>query len=217
MKKVFQISVWCLISVFVFSGCIQLHFKPFFHAEKGKFVTDEEGNVSFVKDEKKKADEKAAAQTASAEKKNLEDVAVIKTAKGTIVFKFFPGDAPQSVENFKKLVAKNFYNGLSFHRVVPSFVVQGGDPAGNGTGGPGYTISDEFNPRPHLEGTVAMARTEAPNSAGSQFYICLDALPQLDGKYTVFGQVIEGLEVVHQIVVGDTMETVTIEKREIPF
>ena len=145
-------------------------------------------------------------------------VAVIETAKGNITFKFFPDDAPKTVENFVNLTNQGFYNGLAFHRVVKTpvpFVIQGGDPKGDGTGGPGYTIPAEFNPRPHLEGTVAMARTEDPNSAGSQFYICLAPQPALDGKYTVFGQVIEGLENIHKINAGDKILSVKIQEREI--
>ena len=214
MKNIIRFVPLLLISSLMFSGCIKLWFK----AEKGQFVTDEEGNVSFVKSEKKQSsDKKKEEQKKKSAEVELQDVAVIKTAKGTIAFKFFPEDAPQTVENFKKLVQKGFYNNLTFHRISEDFVIQGGDPNGDGTGGPGYTIKDEFNPRPHLEGTVAMARTPEPNSAGSQFYICLQASPQLDGKYAVFGQVVEGLEVVHQIRKGDVMETVTIEKREVPF
>ncbi|MEW6087139.1 MAG: peptidylprolyl isomerase [bacterium] len=147
-----------------------------------------------------------------AQEKTME-VAVIQTKKGNIIFKFFPDDAPNTVDNFKKLANKGFYNGLKFHRREPGFVIQGGDPKGNGTGGPGYTIKAEFNMKPHLEGTVAMARSNAPDSAGSQFYICLAPAPFLDGQYTVFGQVIEGIDVVHKIAVGDVMEKVTIEKK----
>lgn len=137
--------------------------------------------------------------------------AVIETNKGTIRFKFFPEDAPKTVENFVTLAQKGFYDGLTFHRVVPGFVIQGGDPQGDGTGGPGYTIKAEFNSRPHLAGTVAMARAADPDSAGSQFYICLDRQPFLDGKYTVFGQVEEGMDVVQKIRIGDKMEKVTVK------
>ena len=145
---------------------------------------------------------------------NKKEVAVIETNKGTIVFKFYPVDAPKTVENFKKLVNGKFYDNLTWHRVVKGFVIQGGDPHGDGSGGPGYTIEDEFNARPHLEGTVAMARTPLPHSAGSQFYICLAPQPNLDGKYTVFGQTIEGFDVVQNIVVGDKIMNIRIEERE---
>jgi peptidyl-prolyl cis-trans isomerase B (cyclophilin B) len=136
--------------------------------------------------------------------------AVIEMDAGKIVIEFYEQDAPGTVANFVKLAKKGFYDGLSFHRVVPGFVVQGGDPKGDGTGGPGYTLKDEFNSRKHLTGTVAMARTPAPNSAGSQFYICLGPQPALDGKYTVFGQVIDGMDIVIKIKRGDIMKKVTI-------
>ena len=142
-----------------------------------------------------------------------EEIAVIQTKKGKIVFKFYPEDAPNTVDNFKKLTNKGYYDGLTFHRVEPNFVIQGGDPKGNGTGGPGYQIKAEFNKQPHIEGTVAMARSQNPDSAGSQFYICLAPTPFLNGQYTVFGQVTEGIDVVHKIAVGDVMEKVTIEKK----
>ena len=141
--------------------------------------------------------------------------AIIEMANGgKIVIKFYPKDAPNTVDNFIKLAQKGFYDGLTFHRVVPGFVVQGGDPRGDGTGGPGYKIKAEFNSRKHLEGTVAMARSADPDSAGSQFYICLAPQPFLDGKYTVFGQVIKGMDVVHKIAKGDVMKKVTIVNKE---
>jgi len=128
----------------------------------------------------------------------------------TIDIVFYPQDAPKTVENFVTLAKKGFYNGLKFHRVVPDFVVQGGCPKGDGTGGPGYTIPAEFNSKKHLRGTVAMARSQHPDSAGSQFYICYGSTPHLDRNYTVFGQVTSGMEAVDQIKQGDTMKTVEI-------
>jgi peptidyl-prolyl cis-trans isomerase B (cyclophilin B) len=136
--------------------------------------------------------------------------AVIEMDAGKIMIEFYEQDAPETVANFVKLAKKGFYDGLSFHRVVPGFVVQGGDPKGDGSGGPGYTIKDEFTSRKHLTGTVAMARTPAPNSAGSQFYICLGPQPALDGKYTVFGRVIDGMDIVMKIKRGDIMKKVAI-------
>ena len=112
--------------------------------------------------------------------------------------------------NFVTLAKKGFYNGLNFHRVVPDFVVQGGCPKGDGTGGPGYTIKAEFNGKKHLRGTVAMARSQSPDSAGSQFYICYGPTPHLDRNYTVFGQVTSGMEHVDRIKQGDRMKTVEI-------
>jgi peptidylprolyl isomerase/peptidyl-prolyl cis-trans isomerase B (cyclophilin B) len=137
--------------------------------------------------------------------------AVIEMQKGgKIVFEFYPKDAPNTVDNFITLAKKSFYNGLKFHRVIPGFMAQGGDPLGEGSGGPGYTIKDEFNSRKHIAGTVAMARTSEPNSAGSQFYICFEPQSHLDGQYTVFGQVIDGMDVVDKIQKGDVMKSITI-------
>ena len=127
-----------------------------------------------------------------------------------IRLEFYPADAPKSVDNFVTLAKKGFYNGLTFHRVVPDFVVQGGCPKGNGTGGPGYTIPAEFNKQKHLRGSLAMARSQHPDSAGSQFYICYGATPHLDGNYTVFGKVTSGMEHVDRIKQGDRMKSVSI-------
>ena len=131
---------------------------------------------------------------------------------GEIRMEFYPADAPKTVENFVTLAKKGFYNGLTFHRVVPDFVVQGGCPKGNGTGGPGYQIKAEFNKQKHLRGSVAMARSQHPDSAGSQFYITYGATPHLDGNYTVFGKVVSGMEHVDRIKQGDKMKTVAIEE-----
>ncbi len=135
----------------------------------------------------------------------------ISTAKGDIVFTFYPDVAPLHSAAFIKLARAGFYDGLNFHRYEPGFVIQGGDPSGNGTGGPGYTLEAEFSERPHIAGTVAMARSSNPNSAGSQFYICLGDAPFLNRQYTVFGHVTEGQNVVNQIRAGDVMTKVTIE------
>ncbi len=142
-----------------------------------------------------------------------EPIAVLETTKGVIKFRFFSADAPGTCKNFIDLANKGFYNGLTFHRVVPGFVIQGGDPLGTGAGGPGYNIKAEFNKNPHLDGTVAMARAQDPDSAGSQFYICLGPQSFLDGNYTTFGQVTEGLDVVHKIAIGDKMTKVYIENK----
>ncbi|MGB8266442.1 MAG: peptidylprolyl isomerase [Candidatus Velthaea sp.] len=137
----------------------------------------------------------------------------IHTAKGDIVFGFYPDEAPQHSAAFIKLARAGFYDGLTFHRVEPGFVIQGGDPDGKGTGGPGYQLDAEFNSIPHVTGTVAMARSSNPNSAGSQFYICLGDASFLNGQYTVFGQTLAGQDVVDAIRRGDVMESVTIEPR----
>jgi peptidyl-prolyl cis-trans isomerase B (cyclophilin B) len=146
--------------------------------------------------------------------------AVITLDKGgEIAVEFFPADAPKTVENFVKLAREGFYDGTTFHRVVPGFVAQGGDPlsktlpAGDrklGTGGPGYTIKAEFNKQKHDRGVVAMARSQDPDSAGSQFYITLAPAHQLDGNYTVFGRVTSGMNVVDGIRVGDRIKSIKI-------
>ncbi len=141
----------------------------------------------------------------------MKQIGVITLEKGgEIRLEFYPEDAPKTVENFVTLAKKGFYNGLNFHRVVPDFVVQGGCPKGNGTGGPGYQIKAEFNKQKHVRGTLAMARSQDPDSAGSQFYICYGPTPHLDGNYTVFGRVVSGMEHVDRIKQGDKMTSVTI-------
>ena len=137
----------------------------------------------------------------------------ITTENGDIVFGFYPDDAPMHCAAFIKLADAGFYDGLQFHRVEPGFVVQGGDPDGNGTGGPGYKLKAEFNGKPHLRGTVAMARSSDPNSAGSQFYICLDDARFLDNQYTVFGAMSDGFDVLDKIRRGDVMTTVKVEPK----
>jgi peptidyl-prolyl cis-trans isomerase B (cyclophilin B) len=137
----------------------------------------------------------------------------ISTDKGDIVLEFFPDDAPNHVAAFIKLAKDGFYDGLAFHRVEPGFVIQGGDPDGDGTGGPGYRLKSEFNSRPHLRGALAMARSSDPNSAGSQFYICIGDARFLDNQYTVFGNTVEGIETVDKIKKGDKMNAVTIEPK----
>ena len=142
-------------------------------------------------------------------------VATISTAKGDIVVQLDASAAPQTVNNFVFLARQGFYDGLTFHRVEPGFVIQGGDPAGTGGGGPGYQVPAEIQ-LPHVEGAIAMARqADAVNptraSSGSQFYITLAPTPFLDGAYTAFGQVIDGMDVVQSIAVGDIIEKVRIE------
>jgi len=178
----------------------------------------------------------------SVENKNTDNLSakiiVIETARGNIKLELYPAAAPKTVANFIGLINKNFYNGLTFHRVVPGFVIQGGDPKGDGTGGPGYTFEDEINPwslgvneqtiksyeaqgyqyDKNLTsykmdvGALAMANS-GPNTNGSQFFIVTDsAQPYLDGKHTVFGKVIEGMDAVRKIQQGDLMNKVIIIK-----
>jgi peptidyl-prolyl cis-trans isomerase B (cyclophilin B) len=158
------------------------------------------------------------AQSASAEikskkftqeeiKKMADTKAVIETKFGNIELKFFPDVAPNHVNNFIELAKKGFYDGTIFHRVIPGFMVQGGDPnsknankATHGTGGPGYTVKAEFSDKHHKRSILSMARAQDPNSAGSQFFICVADAPFLDKQYTVFGEVVSGMDVVDKIV-----------------
>lgn len=128
---------------------------------------------------------------------------------GEVVLDLFDQDAPNTVANFEKLANEGFYNGLTFHRVIPGFVAQGGCPTGNGTGGPGYKIDCEINPNKHERGTLAMAHA-GRNTGGSQFYICYQPQPHLDGGHTVFGKVTKGMELVDALKGGDKMEKVEI-------
>ena len=147
-------------------------------------------------------------------KPNGNEIAVITTNKGVIRVQLHGEDAPIHVGNFVELASKGYYDGLTFHRYVPNFVIQGGCPEGTGRGNPGYTIKGEWKTNPHNEhkdGTMAMARSSMPDSAGSQFYFCLGPQPFLDTDYTVFGDTIEGLDIVHELRQGDIMETVRIE------
>ncbi len=134
--------------------------------------------------------------------------AIIETKFGSMEMRFFPDKAPKHVENFIKLAKSGLYDKTIFHRVIPGFMIQGGDPntkdekdkSKYGMGGPGYKVKAEFNDRPHLRGTVSMARSQDPDSAGSQFFIVVKDTPHLNGKYTVFGEVVKGMEVADKIV-----------------
>lgn len=140
-------------------------------------------------------------------KKMSETKAVIETKFGNIELKFFPDVAPNHVNNFIELAKKGFYDGTTFHRVIPGFMIQGGDPnsknpdkSKHGMGGPGYTIKAEFNAKPHKRGILSMARAAHPDSAGSQFFICVADAFFLDRQYTVFGEVVSGIEAADKIV-----------------
>lgn len=140
-------------------------------------------------------------------KKMAETKAVIETKFGSIELKFFPDVAPNHVDNFIQLAKKGFYDGTTFHRIIPGFMIQGGDPnskdpdrSRHGMGDPGYKLKAEFNDRSHKKGTLSMARSQNPDSAGSQFFICVANAPWLDRQYTVFGEVTSGMEVAEEIV-----------------
>jgi peptidyl-prolyl cis-trans isomerase B (cyclophilin B) len=149
-----------------------------------------------------KAKVKHAARAAG----NPDEVGVLETSKGRMVVEFWPNEAPKTVANFKKLARSGFYNGTGFHRIIAGFMIQGGDPKSKnpkapdiGTGGPGWTVPAEFNSHKHVKGVLSMARGGDPNSAGSQFFIMHGTTPGLDGQYTAFGHVIEGMDVVDKI------------------
>lgn len=139
------------------------------------------------------------------------EVALIQTTEGEMVIRFWSDVAPKTVENFKKLAGQGFYDGTAFHRIVKGFMIQGGDPLSKddnemvGTGGPGYKIKAEFNEKPHVRGVISMARSQHPDSAGSQFFICLADARFLDRQYTAFGQLIKGDDVLEKI--GNTPTT----------
>lgn len=169
--------------------------------------------VGFSKEntETKKEVKKETKKETKKEIKKGEKMLHIDTAYGPIEIEFYPKEAPKTVARITELAQKGFYNGLTFHRVVPGFVAQGGDPKGTGTGGSGQNLPAEFNSHKHVEGTVAMARAMDPNSADSQFYIALAAIPHLDGQYTIFGQVTKGMDAVKKIKIGDKMTKVWVE------
>jgi len=143
----------------------------------------------------------------------MSDIAVIKTSGGDMKVELWPEVAPKTVENFKTLAEKGFYDGTAFHRIVKGFMIQGGDPLTKdatkegewGTGGPGHKIKAEFNEKPHVRGVISMARSSHPDSAGSQFFICLGTAAFLDRQYTAFGKLVEGDEVLGSI--GETAVT----------
>jgi cyclophilin family peptidyl-prolyl cis-trans isomerase len=148
--------------------------------------------------------------------------AILHTSEGAIELELYPNEAPRTVENFRKLARDGFYEGVIFHRVIPDFMIQGGDPTGTGTGGPGYEFEDEFNEHRVVRGALAMANA-GPNTNGSQFFIVTaEATPWLDGKHTVFGKVTSGMDVVDRICEAERDKNdrpaspVAIERVELP-
>jgi peptidyl-prolyl cis-trans isomerase B (cyclophilin B) len=147
------------------------------------------------------------AKAATPKTSEAKEVAVIKTSLGEMVVEFWPDVAPKTVDNFKSLAKKGFYDGTAFHRIIKGFMIQGGDPntkdesksASWGMGSPGYTIKAEFNDRPHVRGVLSMARSSDPDSAGSQFFICLGRAASLDHQYTAFGKIIKGDDVLGKL------------------
>jgi len=194
MKKV--IILWVLFAFFLF-GC----------GKKEEVQTERaEEQVEEVTEAEEMTETEEATKPISQEpiKRDKNPMVVIETNFGAIELELFWDKTPKTAENMLRLVLSGFYDGLTFHRIVPNFVVQGGCPLGNGTGGPGYTIDFEQADTKHVRGSLGMARSQDPNSAGSQFYICLNALPNLDGNYVVFGKVVKGMDVVDKIAQVET-------------
>ncbi len=138
--------------------------------------------------------------------------ATIETGKGSLVLELFASDVPLTVNNFVFLAREGFYNGTTFHRVIPGFMAQGGDPTGTGTGTPGYSFADEFTEHTHVAGALSMANS-GPNTNGCQFFITYTPQHRLDGKHSVFGQLIEGMDILEKIEQGDTIVRISIEER----
>jgi len=194
-----------VISSLVLSLGIGIYFRALLNGNLG--ATDEAAELA----RKSRLSEELEAALKIDENGLSRAVVTLQTTRGKIRFKFYSEDAPKTVHRIAQLILSGFYNGLIFHRVEPGFVIQGGDPTGTGEGGSGTLIPSEFNSRKHVLGTVALARTLDPNSGDSQFYITLGSQAKLDGNYTVFGQVIEGVEVANQVQAGDKMTTVSLE------
>ncbi len=138
--------------------------------------------------------------------------ATIETGKGKIVLELFASDVPVTVNNFVFLAGEGFYNGTTFHRIIPGFMAQGGDPTGTGSGGPGYKFADEFTEHTHSAGAISMANA-GPNTNGSQFFITYDPQPHLNGKHSVFGQLTSGMDVLKTIENGEVIVGITIAER----
>lgn len=188
MKK-YLILLLTFVAAIIFSGCGKINDQPIYGNQGAKMTYAFPGVLPSEKIQQKKA--------------------VITTNKGIIEFSLFSDKAPKTVSNFIYLSENKFYDGLTFHRVEPGFVIQGGDPNGDGTGGPGYKFEDETVSDNYKAGSVAMANS-GPNSNGSQFFICLDDLPTLPKQYNLFGQVTKGMDVVKKIQVGDKIEKIEI-------
>ena len=233
MKKQIIVIILVLAVVFLLSGCKQNQEDAALYGDgQPTKVQTEEKPLAAEKEEAKEVDAPKAvdepkeevkapkketkitapteAEIAAAKKKGTVK-ATIKTEKGDIVVEMYGSKVPLTVANFVKLSKAGFYDGLTFHRVEPGFVIQGGDPQGTGAGGPGYSIKREIaSDLKHVEGALAMARSQHPDSAGSQFYITLDKQPGLDNEYAVFGKVITGMDVVKSIKIGNKIISVTI-------
>ena len=194
------LAVWLFLSVLSGSGC---------ESNSGSRGTSSGSGADSVARAPKVVDPLDRATV----KAGTDYEARLRTRRGTVTLSLFAEDAPYTVSNFIYLANVGFYNGLTFHRVVPGFVAQAGDPTGTGNGGPGYLFADEIGPRKHLRGTIAMANQGRPDTNGSQFFICLVDLPSLDGRHTIFGRVTSGMDVVDRLESGDQIVGVDILQR----
>ena len=200
--KILRTFLMPVVVALAFAGCNQ---EPTTPPAKSSIESSSNSSkpAAATSDSQSKSDTAAATTTGGAN----DEVAVIKTSEGTMVAEFWPDVAPKTVENFKTLAKKGFYNGTCFHRVIKGFMIQGGDPLTKdasqeamwGTGGPGYSIKAEFNNKSHTRGVLSMARSSDPDSAGSQFFICHGDPTQLDHQYTTFGKLIKGDDVLDKI------------------
>jgi peptidyl-prolyl cis-trans isomerase B (cyclophilin B) len=163
------------------------------------FGEDQKGKAPKVSGEKPKKTETGEAEKTAPIRNKDNKFVTLETTMGKMTLELYHDVAPAHADSFLSLTKKGFYNGLKFHRVIDRFMIQGGDPKGDGSGGADYTLKAEFSKLPHVEGTLSAARTADPNSASSQFFICLDKASHLDGQYTIFGQLIHGYEVLHKI------------------
>jgi len=207
-KQIVFLSFVFLLAAIVAVGCSRQ--KKQETASTKQDATRQRTETRQEKMENTTSDTNAEEMKAIEETKADSEVAVLETNQGTIVIGFFPDVAPKHVTRFKELVKEGFYDGILFHRVIPGFVVQAGDPNTKnpdfprekyGSGGSDKgNLPDEYNSRPHIRGTLSAASTPQPNSSNSQFFICVARIPHLDGKYTVYGQVIQGMDVVDRIV-----------------
>ena len=198
MKALILMALATAVSRVLVAGCEKPAEKKI-DESKAEVLADSTGQKPFVKAE--------PLSTYGGQPKSGDEVAVLDTSYGQIVLMFFPNKAPNHVANFKKLASKGFYDGTKFHRVIPGFMIQGGDPnskdsdrSNDGQGGPGFNVKAEFNDIQHESGILSMARSGDPDSAGSQFFICVAKTPDLDHQYTAFGRVVTGMEAVEKIV-----------------
>lgn len=213
MKKILAIT----LTVFVlaaFISCGQKKAEETPKVETPKLAKSEPGIFGIARTSgfttpQQRVDVAASVKDAEINLKGTEK-ATIETTQGTIVAELYSKDAPNTVKNFIRLSESGFYDGIIWHRYEPNFVIQGGDPLGNGTGDAGYNIDFEKNSRTHELGALGVARSSDPNSGSCQFYICLSPVHSLDGNYVVFGKVLQGMDVVNKIRVSDTIKKISI-------